>query len=344
MNSSDPVAAAVIAASSRRDLKPSSEEARMPVTRALFDDVMVPCYAPAQFIPVRGEGSRVWDQEGRMYIDFASGVAVSSLGHCHPVMMRALDEQARKLWHVSNIYQIPLQETQTVRKNVDEIISRTRQVSPASIGFGVVFLFWSSSGIFGAVRKGLNAATHLRKGRPYWHGKLMDFALIPALGLLIVLSVGLTAMARNLVERVDEVGPININTITALQVAGYILPAIVSFSMFLLLYKYVPTVRPAWREALAGAAFATVLFEVAKNLIATVVDYANFSRDTAIYAGFGTALAFLVWMFVNASILLLGAEFGRAMRNEDREMLPEDRPVSPEFIPVRSAAADPHHS
>ncbi|MEO8849545.1 MAG: acetylornithine/succinyldiaminopimelate transaminase [Casimicrobiaceae bacterium] len=74
----------------------------MPVTRELFDTVMVPCYAPAQFIPVRGEGSRVWDQQGRMYIDFAAGVAVSALGHCHPAMLRALDEQARKLWHVSN--------------------------------------------------------------------------------------------------------------------------------------------------------------------------------------------------------------------------------------------------
>lgn len=74
----------------------------MPVTRALFEQVMVPCYAPAQFVPVRGEGSRVWDQDGRMYIDFAGGVAVSALGHCHPQMLRALDEQARKIWHVSN--------------------------------------------------------------------------------------------------------------------------------------------------------------------------------------------------------------------------------------------------
>ncbi|HVF65898.1 MAG TPA: aspartate aminotransferase family protein [Casimicrobiaceae bacterium] len=74
----------------------------MPVSRELFDRIMVPCYAPAPFIPVRGEGSRVWDQEGRLYIDFASGVAVTSLGHCHPAIVRALDEQARKLWHVSN--------------------------------------------------------------------------------------------------------------------------------------------------------------------------------------------------------------------------------------------------
>jgi acetylornithine/N-succinyldiaminopimelate aminotransferase len=102
METTDPVAAAVIAASSRRDLAPTSSEAKMPVTRAMFDALMVPCYAPAPFIPVRGEGSRVWDQDGRMYIDFAAGVAVSSLGHCHPAMLRALDEQAKRLWHVSN--------------------------------------------------------------------------------------------------------------------------------------------------------------------------------------------------------------------------------------------------
>jgi len=98
----DASAAAVIAASARREPAPVSQGASMPVTRELFDQVMVPCYAPAPFIPVRGEGSRVWDQNGKLYIDFASGVAVTSLGHCHPAMLRALDEQARRLWHVSN--------------------------------------------------------------------------------------------------------------------------------------------------------------------------------------------------------------------------------------------------
>src|SRR6185503_14495489 len=102
METTDPVAAAVIAASSRRDLAPTSSEAKMPVTRSMFDELMVRCYAPAPFIPVRGEGSRVWDQDGRMYIDFAAGVAVTSLGHCHPAMVRALEAQARTLWHVSN--------------------------------------------------------------------------------------------------------------------------------------------------------------------------------------------------------------------------------------------------
>jgi len=95
-------AKAVIATSSRRDVAHASNAATMPVTRATFDQLMVPCYAPAPFVPIRGEGSRVWDQDGRMYIDFASGVAVTALGHCHPAMVKALEEQAKKLWHLSN--------------------------------------------------------------------------------------------------------------------------------------------------------------------------------------------------------------------------------------------------
>ena len=96
-------ASPVASGSARREVAPSqASAASFPVTRATFDEVMVPCFAPAAFLPVRGEGSRVWDQSGRMYIDFASGVAVTALGHCHPAMVRALTEQATKIWHTSN--------------------------------------------------------------------------------------------------------------------------------------------------------------------------------------------------------------------------------------------------
>ena len=75
-----------------------------PVQRADFDQVMVPNYAPAAFVPVRGEGSRVWDQSGRELIDFAGGIAVNALGHCHPALVEALTEQANTLWHISNVF------------------------------------------------------------------------------------------------------------------------------------------------------------------------------------------------------------------------------------------------
>ncbi|QYK04641.1 aspartate aminotransferase family protein [Shewanella zhangzhouensis] len=75
---------------------------KMNLTRAQFDEVMVPNYAPAAVIPVRGQGSRVWDQQGTEYVDFAGGIAVNCLGHCHPALVGALKEQGEKLWHLSN--------------------------------------------------------------------------------------------------------------------------------------------------------------------------------------------------------------------------------------------------
>ena len=74
------------------------------VSRADFDQVMVPNYAPAGFVPVRGEGSRLWDQSGRELIDLSGGIAVNGLGHCHPALVNALTVQANKLWHVSNVF------------------------------------------------------------------------------------------------------------------------------------------------------------------------------------------------------------------------------------------------
>ncbi|MAA66636.1 MAG: aspartate aminotransferase family protein [Alteromonadaceae bacterium] len=73
------------------------------ISRAMFDDVMVPNYAPGKIIPVRGKGSRVWDQDGREFVDLAGGIAVTSLGHAHPGLLGALTSQAEKLWHLSNV-------------------------------------------------------------------------------------------------------------------------------------------------------------------------------------------------------------------------------------------------
>lgn len=73
------------------------------VNRALFDEVMVPTYNPPAIIPVRGQGSRVWDQDDREYVDFAGGIAVSALGHCHPALVKTLTEQGNKVWHLSNV-------------------------------------------------------------------------------------------------------------------------------------------------------------------------------------------------------------------------------------------------
>jgi acetylornithine/N-succinyldiaminopimelate aminotransferase len=75
-----------------------------PVTRATFDEVLVPTYAPAQMVPVRAAGLDLWDQNGKHYLDFTSGIAVASLGHCNPLLVEALTRQANTLWHLGNGY------------------------------------------------------------------------------------------------------------------------------------------------------------------------------------------------------------------------------------------------
>ncbi|MCX0499981.1 aspartate aminotransferase family protein [Erwinia billingiae] len=74
------------------------------VSRENFDQWIVPTYAPASFVPVRAEGSTLWDQQGKSYIDFAGGIAVNALGHAHPDLQKALQQQAAKLWHTGNGY------------------------------------------------------------------------------------------------------------------------------------------------------------------------------------------------------------------------------------------------
>jgi succinylornithine aminotransferase len=75
-----------------------------PVSRQTFDEVLVPTYAPAAMVPVRAAGLDLWDQEGKHYLDFTSGIAVTSLGHCNPVLVEAITKQVNTLWHLGNGY------------------------------------------------------------------------------------------------------------------------------------------------------------------------------------------------------------------------------------------------
>jgi acetylornithine/N-succinyldiaminopimelate aminotransferase len=73
-------------------------------------NAILPVYGPAPVVFERGEGVRLYDDKGKAYLDFIAGIAVNSLGHAHPVLVKALTEQANKLWHLSNMYRIPGQE------------------------------------------------------------------------------------------------------------------------------------------------------------------------------------------------------------------------------------------
>ena len=76
---------------------------------AKADKYIMKTYGRYPIVPVRGEGSILWDADGKRYLDFLAGVAVNNLGHCHPKVVAALQKQAAELIHCSNYYHIPQQ-------------------------------------------------------------------------------------------------------------------------------------------------------------------------------------------------------------------------------------------
>src|SRR5580658_1267990 len=87
-----------------RTIRPCSAAPRM--SRAVTSHLL-PTYARADLAFERGEGVWLISTDGERYLDFTAGVAVNALGHAHPHLVAALTEQAQKLWHVSNLYEIP---------------------------------------------------------------------------------------------------------------------------------------------------------------------------------------------------------------------------------------------
>lgn len=92
---------------------------------------LFPTYQRNDLRPVHGEGAWLWDEAGKKYLDFTSGLGVCNLGHVHPRVKEAVKEQLDRLWHVSNLFQIPLQE---------EVSERLAQAS------GLPFTFFCNSG------------------------------------------------------------------------------------------------------------------------------------------------------------------------------------------------------
>ncbi len=93
---------------------------------------LMPTYSPFDLAFERGEGPYLYDSEGKKYLDFASGIAVTALGHAHPHLVETLREQAGKLWHTSNLFRIPGQE-----KLADRLVEATAMDS----------VFFTNSGV-----------------------------------------------------------------------------------------------------------------------------------------------------------------------------------------------------
>ena len=75
-----------------------------------FSSSIMTTYGRIDIAFTHGEGSFLISEDGKRYLDYATGIAVNAFGHCHPKLVAALQDKASKLWHTSNLYRIPEQE------------------------------------------------------------------------------------------------------------------------------------------------------------------------------------------------------------------------------------------
>lgn len=187
--------------------------------------------------------------------------------------------------------------------------SVTRTLSALGL-VSLLGLAWSASGMMAALRRALNDAWDLERGRPFLRGKFVDLLLILALGLLFLVSLSLTiaaSFARELGGRLAEtLGPLGSGAALAVVAFQLAVPFLLSLAIFAFVYRVVPAAQPRLRDVWPGALVAALGFELLKNGFAVYLAY--FGNYNAVYGSLGAIVAFLFFIYLSANMLLFGAE------------------------------------
>ncbi len=180
-------------------------------------------------------------------------------------------------------------------------------------------LLWSGSAVFGAVNRAVNRAWDVRRDRPMYIGKPRQLLMALAFGGLFFLSLSAASAAR-LASELTGLGALYD------EFGRFVLQGIsltLTFTIFAMVYKFMPNTKTYWRYIWSGALVGAILFEIAKNLFIVYLDkFANFEN---VYGSLAPVLGLLFWAYVSSLILIFGAElaaeFGRIIRGVDRGML-----------------------
>jgi membrane protein len=161
-----------------------------------------------------------------------------------------------------------------------------------------------------ALRGALNVAWDSDHRRPAIQGKLLDILMVVIVGLLVALSIAATATRPYIQDQVNILGsdlPLLGALLGVLMWSlTFIVPVIVSFAIFTALYRFVPAVNTTFDEIWPGALFAALAFEAAKIGFSFYIR--NFGDYNAVYGSLGAVIVFMLFIFIAANVLLMGAE------------------------------------
>jgi membrane protein len=175
--------------------------------------------------------------------------------------------------------------------------------------FSIVGLIWTASAMFGAISRAVNRAWNVEGGPPFYIEKLRHIAMALGTGVLLMVS-SLLITSRVFLAHVEEfIGDV----LPFLFLSNYVylvftglISVLMAFAVFLVIYKFIPHTDTDWRDIWLGALAAALLFELGRN--AFVLYLNNFGNFGQIYGSLAAIMVLLVWIFISALILIIGAE------------------------------------
>ena len=195
----------------------------------------------------------------------------------------------------------------------------------SNIGFGavvtcVILVFWAGSWVFAVVERALNRIWGAIS-RTFWHGRALTIGMVGVVGLVLALSVLVTSALVALREMTGRFSPRQIERYALLSSVGsafwqvvfaagsYLITVVV----FVFIYKFMPRAEVTWKDTLPGAFLAGLLWELAKYIFASSLQYFHYDQ---IYGSVGAVVAVLTWSYVSSLILLFGAQLTKVFHYE----------------------------
>ena len=184
----------------------------------------------------------------------------------------------------------------------------------------VVILLWAGSWVFAVAERALNRIWGTIS-RTFWHGRALTIGMIGLVGLLLSLSVLLTSALVALREMTSRFSPRQIERYTLLSTAGsafwqvliFIGSYLITVALMVLVYRFMPKAEVSLRDTLPGAFLAGLLWELAKYIFASSLQYFHYDQ---IYGSVGAVVAVLTWSYVSSLILLFGAQLTKVFHYE----------------------------
>jgi membrane protein len=189
---------------------------------------------------------------------------------------------------------------------IASVTGNSTMVNQGISAVALIGLIWGGISFFNSVRISLNLAWGIRNPHSLFRAQLINMAMMLGAGILLLLSVLLTFTLSSVRGPGINLGGILISHAMALRILSNVLVTFLSFVVFLLIYKYLPNLRPKWQDIWIGALVAAVFFEITKLVF---VEYVSVFRPYNLaYGSIGTVIAFLMWAYLSALIFLFIAK------------------------------------